>query len=1034
MGLRKCAPCLHLDTPWLRYNLFLGNAIHSLLQTVEYETLKDGCELLTDGCETLKEGCELLKRENGRVKEQYDVLKDNYELVKEENDILKEEKEIIKEEKESLKYEIELLKKESDKLKEEFEKCKEDYQRVKEESETLNEQLSKNDYQRMKEEADALQEQLQNAEALNEQLQNALSVDANLSSVEITDINQVPNFLSNSFIESEIDVEQQEFEQTLTASEIFREQMKREQQVTSERISVSTVDQSVQVENLVEQTDNEIKSNEDVVDGKVKQSASIEKSNEDRKDASTSTTEGYRRMKDRETSTDKKIIYNTATQTMLPRELLTVKRDIGTQLYPTPVQTRDKCVQFDSKANRRLIDTTVEDIEKIITEIQSEDFTDRTDIRKSGEIFSGFSTLLGRIEGLVANDRRSRKLGGGVLSRLGVISPISDDILRPASSIFDKYDSKMIAYDQQDFSAKYKSGGRSLTWVADFDPYKSNMEDERNKHNGLVQQKYKELASVCQKLKQENSGFITLIEQLTRLVPDKKLVDDIWRVIKNKKHQRSNGTQTEEIFDLSLKEDRGKSMKIAHVKPRVAEESTQLSAKNDMASSPFSRFDFTRRTISNDEITRRNMTYDDNARGNRSHNVGTRGTNVQESDTNMVRDSSYRGGSRGNVIQETQNANLRNFSFKASPTKSVPIYSSTPKKDSLDEDNHRHGSHGNKKLESMSNNDSTREIVPSEETSRRNVHYGEPMRRSITQVNPLRSVPNAEKIDNMRQDVSSDQTSQRNIQYGTSMRRSNSEGSSFKTMPYVANSRRSGRYSLDARPNTSIDEELSDDSAFAITSFTDNSRRNKSLNESKYKNIGSDSNFRKSSSYDTNTVKTLPLREAIASLKSDFRNQHQSNEVMKNSRREVNVGKSSQSDKKSLLSESIANKNRKYISIGEKYSPVTANKIDENEELHQMNTTVIYRDKSRAVATKERPQTWFGGRETYEMNKLNDSFSNNYRMPSSELGNNRNLDLYVQGDSSDDVVFSKARRSSWVLPDWMKTKRNIPSNVPQFIQ
>ena len=680
MSLRKCAPCLHLDTPWLRYNLFLGNAIHSLLQTVEYETLKDGCELLTDGCETLKEGCELLKRENERMKGQYDVLKDDNELVKEENDVLKEEKEILKEEKESLKYEIELLKEESDKLKEEFERCKEDYQRVKEESETLSEQLSKNDYQRMKEETEALKEQLQNAEALNEQLQNALSVDANLSSVEITDINHVPNFLSNSFIESEIDVEQQEFEQTLTASEIFREQMKREQQVTSERISVSKVHQSVQVETLTEPMENEITSDENVVDGKAKQNASVEKANEDRKDVSTSTTEEYRRMKDRETSTDKKIIYNTATQTMLPRELLTVKRDIGTQLYPAPVQTRDKCVQFDSKANRKLIDTTVEDIEKIITEIQSEDFTDRTDIRKSGEIFSGFSTLLGRIEGLVANDRRSRKLGGGVLSRLGVISPINDDILRPASSIFDKYDSKMIAYDQQDFSAKYKSGGRSLTWVADFDPYKNNAEDERNKHNGLVQQKYKELASVCQKLKQENSGFMTLIEQLTRLVPDKKLVDDIWRVIKNKKHQRSNGTQTEEIFDFSLKEDRGKSMKIAHVKPRVAEESTQVSAKNEMASSPFSRFDFTRRTISNDEITRRNKTYDENGRGNRSHNLDTRAINAQESDSNMVRDRSYDGSTRRNAIQETQNANLRNFLLKESPPKSVPIHSSTPKR------------------------------------------------------------------------------------------------------------------------------------------------------------------------------------------------------------------------------------------------------------------------------------------------------------------------------------------------------------------
>ena len=334
----------------------------------------------------------------------------------------------------------------------------------------------------------------------------------------------------------------------------------------------------------------------------------------------------------------------------------------------------------------------------------------------------------------------------------------------------------------------------------------------------------------------------------------------------------------------------------------------------------------------------------------------------------------------------------------------------------------------------MSNNDSTREIVPSKETSRRNVYYEEPVRRSVTEVNSLKSVPNVDKIDNMRQNMSFDQTSQRKIQYGTSMRRSNSEGSSFKTMPYGAASRRSGRYSLDARPNTSIDEEFLDDSTFAITSFTDNSWRNKSVDENKYKNIGSESNFGKSSPYDTNTVKTLPLREAIASLKSDFRNQHQSNEVMKNSRREVNVGKSSQSDKKSLLSESIANKNRKYSSIGEKYSPVTANKIDENEELHQVNTTVIYRDKSRAAATKERPQTWFGGRETYEMNKLNNSFSNNYRMPSRELGNNRNLDLYVEGDSSDDVVFSKARRSSWVLPDWMKTKRNIPSNVPQFIQ
>ena len=1031
MSLRKCAACFHLDTPWLRYNLFLGNAIHSLLQTVEYETLKDGCEMLTDGCETLKEGCELLKRENERVKGQYDVLKDDYELLKEENDVLKEEKEILKEEKESLKYEIELLKEESDKLKDEFESCKEDYERVKEESEVLTEQLSKNDHRKMKEEVEVLKEQVQNAEALNEQLQNALSMDTNLSSVEITDINHVPNFLSNSFIESEIDMEQQEFEQTLTASEIFREQMKREQQVTSERISGSTVDQSVQVEILTEPMDDKIMSDEDVVNGKVKPNASIEKAIKDRKDASTSTTEGYRRMKDRETSTDKKVIYNTATQTMLPRELLTVKRDIGTQLYPTPVQTRDKCVQFDSKANRKLIDTTVEDIEKIITEIQSEDFTDRTDIRKSGEIFSGFSTLLGRIEGLVANDRRSRKLGGGVLSRLGVISPISDDILRPVSSIFDKYDSKMIAYDQQDFSAKYKSGGRSLTWVADLDPHKNNnTEDERSKQNRLVQQKYKELASVCQKLKQENSGFMTLIEQLTRLVPDKKLVDDIWRVIKNKKHQRSNGTQTEEIFDLSLKEDRGKSMKIAHVKPRVAEESTQLPPKKEMASSPFSRFDFTRRTISNDEITRRNKTYDDNDRGNRSHKGGTRATNGQESDTNMVRDSSYDRGMRRNVIQETQNVNLRNFLFKESPTKTVPIHSSTPKKDSLDEDNHKHGSYGGKMLKSVSSNDCTREIIPSEETSGRNVHYGETMRRSVTEVNSLRSVSNVDKIDNMRQNVSSNQTSQRNISYGTTMRRSNSEGSSFKTMPYGAASRRSGRYSLDARPNTSIDEEFLDDSSFAITSFTNNSRRSKS--ENKYTNIGSESNYRNSSPYDTNTVKTLPLHEAIASLKSDFRNQHQSNEVMKNARREMNVG--SQSDKKSLLSESIANKNRKYSSIGEKYSPITANKIDENEELNQVNTTVIYRDKSRVAANKERPQTWFGGREIYEMNKLNDSFSNNYRMPSGELGNNRNLDLHVQGDSSDDVVFSKARRSSWVLPDWMKTKRNIPSNVPQFIQ
>lgn len=89
------------------------------------------------------------------------------------------------------------------------------------------------------------------------------------------------------------------------------------------------------------------------------------------------------------------------------------------------VQTESENV-VSKPGGRKLVGTTVEDEEKVVTEIQTENVVENPDIMKARDVFSGFSHTLDRIETLVKNDRKSKNFDS-IASRFGLTSYLRDD-------------------------------------------------------------------------------------------------------------------------------------------------------------------------------------------------------------------------------------------------------------------------------------------------------------------------------------------------------------------------------------------------------------------------------------------------------------------------------------------------------------------------------------------------------------------------------------------------------------------------------
>lgn len=272
------------------------------------------------------------------------------------------------------------------------------------------------------------------------------------------------------------------------------------------------------------------------------------------------------------------------------------KHNVGVQVYiPTENQAAEKVES--PKTGRKLISTTVEDVERVITDIETENVVENPELRRSNNIFSGFGSTLDRIEGMVKNDRNYRGTCS-IASRFGLGSYFrEDDHIRRNSSLDYRMDEPYsLKFDTSspklsDISKKY--GNRSFdskrafdasndfdSAIKGYDAMQNNFSGEGNaKLKNLyfkLQGKYKELERTCNQLKYENQENLAVIEQLSELVPDFKEVQEIKKKAKVN-HGTSSiatssiATQTDDTLDLHNKKYKMNNLKVAHIKPRLSE-------------------------------------------------------------------------------------------------------------------------------------------------------------------------------------------------------------------------------------------------------------------------------------------------------------------------------------------------------------------------------------------------------------------------------------------------------------------------------
>ena len=280
---------------------------------------------------------------------------------------------------------------------------------------------------------------------------------------------------------------------------------------------------------------------------------------------------------------------------------------------------------------RKLITTTFEDEEKVVTEIKTEDVVENRELRKSRDIFQGFSSTLNRIEDLMS-ERKHKRPVDPILQRFGLSSYLRDDA-RPYSPALDYpkrsddlYSSNYTTPSYKSYSGShsklnidtndstYSSGGRPYgspkynSSKYDYNRSFGNDSEETNRLSRYgsmdnlsvdrkrdillenyatskrrsdnadklvametdkrsLEDKCRTLESVIHELRQENSECLVLIEELAHLSPNNEKLRDVKRKLRSKMKKTDTSTQTNDQDLYSRNWKDYNALKVAHIKP-----------------------------------------------------------------------------------------------------------------------------------------------------------------------------------------------------------------------------------------------------------------------------------------------------------------------------------------------------------------------------------------------------------------------------------------------------------------------------------
>ncbi|XP_065649269.1 kinesin-like protein KIF3A isoform X5 [Hydra vulgaris] len=220
---------------------------------------------------------------------------------------------------------------------------------------------------------------------------------------------------------------------------------------------------------------------------------------------------------------------------------------------------------------KRVLTTTVENQEKIVTEIATEDILDNPlSIEDTKSIFLNFSSTLDRIEGLVQSDRKTKL--DSLKSKLNMYSS------KPNSG-----KPSLLGFGESSVT-----GNNSKSYTESFNLYMKNRnyEDDMTKNyreetNGdlrklvSIEMESKALQNNCKALeieieqvRKDNHEYLQLLQDLSHINVFTNHLSDVKKQIQQKCDRKPQATQTDDTFDKKEPNKFNNSQKItAHIKP-----------------------------------------------------------------------------------------------------------------------------------------------------------------------------------------------------------------------------------------------------------------------------------------------------------------------------------------------------------------------------------------------------------------------------------------------------------------------------------
>ena len=229
---------------------------------------------------------------------------------------------------------------------------------------------------------------------------------------------------------------------------------------------------------------------------------------------------------------------------------------------------------------KRVVTTTLENQEKIVTEIETEDILDKPlPMKNTKSIFSNFGSTLNRIEGLVKTDRQTKL--DSLNTRLGFNWNSSDSGSHRQSSLGFRessettknfYPTSSKSYTES-FNLYIKSRKYSSDNIRDNYREQTNNTDLRKlvsieMESKALQNNCKALEIEIEQVRKDNQEYLKLLQDLSHINVFTNHLSDVKKQIQEKCIRKPQATQTDDLFEKKEPNKITQSPKItAHIKP-----------------------------------------------------------------------------------------------------------------------------------------------------------------------------------------------------------------------------------------------------------------------------------------------------------------------------------------------------------------------------------------------------------------------------------------------------------------------------------